>query len=279
MKIILLAACLFAGVSSAFATHYEVFLLAGQSNMDGRGNVHDLVGDLEFYAKPRPAILINYSVGGCRRKQMDSGGFRPLQPGYSCAPGKKVTSFPSETFGPEVSFGAALAEALPHQHLLLIKFDEGGTNLRVDWNPDEKGKLYENFIAFVRKTQRELKERGDTFEIRGMLWHQGESDGSQAKDAYLQMLTGLIARVRSDLGVPDLPFLIGQLYDNGKRDTVISAQKTAAQLIPRTAFVESDGLTTTDKGTHFDAVSQIELGKRFAREMVRVLTEKKDSPR
>lgn len=270
-KLFLAVACVSAcHFTTARAEHYEIFLLAGQSNMDGRGNAEDLKGDLEQYARPDTNILIHFSAGGLHRPLTGSQGFKPLQPGFTGTT-HGIQSPPTGTFGPEVSFGPAIADVLPRKHVLLVKFVEGGTSLAKDWNPNEKGKLYENFIKFVRTTQDMLKARGDSGEIRGMLWHQGESDAREPAGQYQAALTELIARVRGDLGLKELPFVIGQVYDNGKRDNVIADEKATAKAVPHTGFAEADGLKTLDSGTHFDARSQIELGRRFAREMTRLL--------
>ncbi len=272
-----LAAMYSLGIAAvARAEHFEIFLLAGQSNMDGRGAVKDLRGDLAKYAKPNPKIVIHFSAGGLHRPLSVSNGFKPLEPGYSGTPGKKPNGLPGKTFGPEVSFGPAISQALPGKQILLVKFVEGGTSLHVDWNPEEKGKLYENFIKFARKTQDMIKAKGDTCEIRGMLWHQGESDADLPPGQYQIALTEFIARVRGDLGIKDLPFVVGQVYDNGKRANVIAGEKAVAKLVPHTRFASADGLTTSDHGTHFDAKSQIELGKRFAHEMARLLRKQGD---
>jgi hypothetical protein len=116
-----------------------------------------------------------------------------------------------------------------------------------------------------------IKAKGDTCEIRGMIWHQGESDVGMEPGQYQAALTEFISKVRSDLGVKNLPFVIGQVYDNGKRTNIIADQKAAAAAVPKTGFVKADGLTTSDNGTHFDAKSQIELGKRFASELIPLL--------
>lgn len=280
-KLLLVAACSLLGhLTLAQAAHYEVFLLAGQSNMDGRGKVTGLTGELEQYAKPRADILIHFSAGGLHRPHSVSDGFQPLQPGFSggMPSGKAPCPLPAPTFGPEVTFGPAIADSMPGKHVLLVKFAEGGTNLSSDWNPNQKGKLYENFIKFVQETQKMLQAKGDTFEIRGMLWHQGESDAGQPAGQYQAALTELIARVRGDLGLQKLPFLIGQVYDNSLRNNVIADEKAVAQAVPLTAFVDTTGLETFDKGTHFDAKSQIELGKRFAREMTHILQKPATAP-
>ena len=47
-----------------------------------------------------------------------------------------------------------------------------------------------------------------------MIWHQGESDANLTADQYERLLTAFIARVRADLEAPDLPFGVGEVYDN-----------------------------------------------------------------
>jgi iduronate 2-sulfatase len=257
-------------IAATRAEHYEVFLLAGQSNMDGRGAKKDLVGELASYSKPQPDVLIAFAAGGLHRPLTLSNGFVPLEPGYSGTPAQKAGGLPTGTFGPELSFGRTLATALPGKHVALIKYAEGGTNLRADWNPDKKGSLYEKFIAFTRQSLKGLKDRGDTYEIRGMIWHQGESDASLPTDQYQKMLTEFINRVRTDLAINDLPFVIGEVYDNGKRDLVRAAQQTAAKTVAGTYFASAKGLNTFDAGTHFDAASQIKLGQRFAEPLLKL---------
>ena len=242
--------------------------------MDGRGKAADLSGDLARYAAPLPGVLINASINGLRRPLILSKGFEPLQPGFTGTVGPGAVPnppFPSGLFGPELSFGHAMATALPDKHLLLIKYAEGGTNLQKDWNPKQPDKLYQHFIEFVHSSQKTIESQGDTFVIRGLLWHQGESDAGQPIGSYKNSLTAFINSARSDLGVPKLPILIGQEYNNGKRDNIFADQKTIVGTMPETYLVESAGLETWDHGTHFDAKSQIELGKRFAGEMLKHL--------
>jgi len=256
--------------ASAKGVHYVVYLLAGQSNMDGRAAVADLKGPLAPYAKPRPEILIGYSAGGLHRPLRESSGFEPLHPGCSGTPAKAGGPPPTNTFGPELSFGPAIAAALPGQKILLLKVSEGGTSLAVDWNPNDPQKLYARFIHFVEAAQAKLKSDGDEVEIRGLIWMQGESDETLPPGKYQALLTAFIAKVRTDLKMGALPFVIGQVYDNGKRTAVIADQKAVATTVPATAFVDGTGLNTFDHGTHYDAASQIELGRRFAREVLKL---------
>jgi len=254
------------------ADHYEIFLIAGQSNCDGRGSVKDLNGSLAKWAKPQNDVTIAYSCSSLRGPVMTSDGFKPLQPGWSVAPGKnKPTKLPSGTFGPEVAFGRGMADHLSGKKVSLIKFAEGGTSLAKDWNPDVKDRLYTAFLVFTWQSLKDLEDRKHTYTLRGMIWHQGESDASLTAGDYETRLTAFIGRVRKDLKVPELSFGIGEVFDNGKRDSVRAAQKTVAEKVPGTFFVSAEGLKTSDMGTHFDAASQISLGERFAAGMVKSL--------
>jgi hypothetical protein len=249
-----------------------VFVVAGQSNADGRGAAAGLTGPLAKWARPQEDVRIAYSCSSLRGPVLTSGGFQPLRPGWSVAPGKaRPTMLPSNTFGPEVSFGRGMADRLKGKRVRLIKFAEGGTSLAKDWNPAVKDRLYPAFLDFTGKSLKELTAGGHTATVRGMIWHQGESDAELPAAEYERQLTAFIARVRGDLGAPEMPFGIGEVIDNGKRDAVRAAQKATAEKIPGTFFVSAAGLTSHDGGTHFDAASQIALGERFAAGMAKAI--------
>lgn len=267
-----LTAGLHAAESAGKGLPYDIFLLVGQSNMDGRGPVAGLRGELEKFSQPRPEVKICYSIGGLHRPLRLSDGFEPLRPGCSGTPKIAGGTPPTNTFGLEVSFGAAMADALPGHKILLLKVAEGGTSLAADWNPQQPDQLYARFLKYVEAAQTQIREQGGIGHLRGMVWMQGESDSSLRPGKYRELLTAFIAKVRADLATPTLPFVIGQVYDNGKRDNVIAAQKAVAKDVPGTGFASADGLKTIDAGTHFDAASQIALGTSCAKEMLRLIS-------
>ena len=246
----------------ASAANYDVYLLAGQSNMDGRGKVADLSPEQR---RPFANVVIYY-----RNPPIATDGFKPLAPGYSIAPNDKVKTLPSPTFGPEIGFAKAMTKALPDRQFALIKGSKGGTSLSRDWKPGA-GPCYRNFIQTVALARRALASDGSTPTLRGVLWLQGESDSKATAKEYQQMLTAFIARLRADVHQPNLPFLVGEVADNGKRDAVRQAQRAVAQTVLHVGFVPADGLQTSDRGTHFDAASQLTLGERFAAAMLKLL--------
>jgi len=106
-------------------------------------------------------------------------------------------------------------------------------------------------------------------ELKAILWHQGESDsGREAASLYEARLHELISRFRNVADDDNLPFIVGQLgqfkeWSDG-RQLVNTVHENVATHFARTKFVSSDGLTDTGDGTHFDAPSARELGRRYA---------------
>ncbi|HRX78711.1 MAG TPA: sialate O-acetylesterase, partial [Pirellulaceae bacterium] len=244
-----------------------MYLLAGQSNMDGRGLVSELT--------PEQSQQFDDAIIFYRSVPHSSDGWQRLAPGFSVPP-KYTGSLPSPSFGPELAFAREMHDASPRRKLALIKGSKGGTSLRVDWNPgehgepDTQGPRYRDFMETIHLATETLAQRGDTFAIRGLLWHQGESDSKASAAVYQERLETLIARIRQDTGVADLPVVVGEVFDNGKRDSVRAAIRAVGTSTSKLGFVSSAGTSTSDEGTHFDAASQWLMGKRFAEAMRKI---------
>lgn len=261
-----LLVCLFVG--SAQAENFDIYILSGQSNMDGRGNAASLAsplsspqaGQLIYYANPADPTIVGDNTER-------SAGWQTLAPGYSVAPGTRGDALPGSTFGSEVSFVNALRQANPTgNNIAVIKVSRGGTNLRSDWSPT--GFMYQGLVTEVNAAMQALTGSGDTGVIRGMLWHQGESD-SNSLDSYQGRLETLIGDVRTLVGDPLLPFVIGELGQE-KPEAFRTLQQTIADENAGVGFASSLGLGTPD-GTHFDTAGQVVLGERFA-EQIAILT-------
>jgi hypothetical protein len=245
----------------------RVYLLAGQSNMAGAGLVADLPA--EWLLKQSDVQIY---AGG---QVASSGHWEALGPGMGSN---------QSCIGPELSFGHDIAAIADPCNTYLIKHAVGGTNLYDQWHaPDNTypngGVHYQGFISTVRAGLGALLN--DCYEpnIAGMLWMQGESDGNSglaAAQAYKQNLIDLIQSIRSDLGVPNMPFVIGQISNNYgiiQYGTIIQqAQLEVSQEVPNTALViTSDLPIITGEGVvpvHYTAAGQIELGKRFADKLI-----------
>ncbi|WP_442506750.1 sialate O-acetylesterase [Novipirellula sp. SH528] len=251
------------------ADEYDVYLLAGQSNMDGRGKMSELTAQQR---QPFDNAIIFY-----RNLPKSSDGWQPLAPGFSIAPGYKG-EVPSSTFGPELGFATEMLKSNPEHKLALIKGSKGGSSLRRDWNPGvqgepkTQGQRYRDFVETIQLATKALKERGDRYTIRGLLWHQGESDSNLSSDDYEERLLQFVSRIRQDTGVPDLRVVVGEVFDNGKRDNVRAAIRAVGASGPGFGLVTCEGTATWDEGTHFDAASQWLLGQRYATAMQSIQT-------
>ena len=116
-------------------------------------------------------------------------------------------------FGSELTFGRALADNDPSVNIAIIKYTHGGTNLHTQWA--EGGVNYNTFVATVQAGLQGLEAEGDTYEIGGMVWIQGEADiGGANAGNYEANLRDLILRVRRDVfGGPIAGWLCSTLRD------------------------------------------------------------------
>jgi hypothetical protein len=212
----------FAGISYGQSTQKtKVFLLAGQSNMDGRGDASKLSeAEMKLLANASQKIHFIYKGTVGEGNAIQYKGALDFTNPWSFVKQKFRIE---KCFGPELFFGVELVKNYPKQDYLFIKRSQGGTSLYGAWNPNwsfekasffneqDKPKLYQDFIDLVDAELAELHP--DSYEIVGMLWVQGETDsntshGSVAANTYHLNLENLINSVRGHYDIPDLPFLI-----------------------------------------------------------------------
>ena len=233
-----------------------VFLLGGQSNMDGWAYVNGLPPSLQL-----AQLDVDLYWSG-----------RGLWTGLQAS--SSGSAWGVEYFGPEVLFGRTLADALPERQISLIKHAVGGTDLAECWYPGEErgdpsaGACYQGFVQTVDAGLAELDAQGVDYEIGGMVWMQGESDAYQQgfSQAYQANMTRFIERVRQDVQTPEMPFAMGQIdcVNCPYRDTVRSAQSEVAAASDTVFMVPTDDLPQNLDSLHFDASGQRTLGRRLA---------------
>jgi acetyl esterase/lipase len=167
---------------------FRVFVLMGQSNMQGAGRANELKPP---YTEKHDRIRI-------------------------WANGRWEYFVPSQRFGPGVSFAHQLAEFWPEDQIGIIKVAVGGTGIcgfEKDWAYDraqltfdgKKGPLYQDLMNAVAEAKRISQP-----EFCGFFWKQGAADGTKKElaTAYYDRLKQLISDLRTDLGTPDLPVFI-----------------------------------------------------------------------
>jgi len=230
----------------ATSSELQLFLLAGQSNMAGRGQVE------------AQDSIVNPRVLKLDKSLTWVPAVDPLHWDKPALVG----------VGPGRSFGLALAARDTTARIGLIPAAVGGSPIS-SWEPGALDTAtgthpYDEALARLRIARQSGK-------LRGILWHQGESDATPALSAlYAGRLRALIARFRADAGDPNLPFIIGELGKfDGKPWTpdvarIDSVHRAIAASVPNVAYVSSDGLVDKGDTLHFDAASQRKFGERYA---------------
>ena len=247
--------------------HRDVFLIAGQSNADGRGLKAELTGNLASYAGQQSGVMIHYT--NTAYTNSDKSRYRTwttLEPGFSVS-GSGVLPTSTNTFGVEIGASKVLTTHYPNP--AFIKVARGGTVLGVpgtDWYPasldsPDAGPLYKALIESTQLALAELDAAGDSYTVHALFWHQGEGDGSRTAE-YGGLLTTLIESVRRDLGLPNLRFLVGELAPLKPQD-FRDVQWQIARSMTNAGFISSRGLTTSDEVTHFDTASMVTFGRRL----------------
>jgi hypothetical protein len=286
-------------VSAALASAAtKVFVLAGQSNMAGEGGYTDYMADgMDPWTLPpyndadapcpapynQPLDAVNFwnylpetLSGGYGHNPGIGNGWIPLQNGYGSR---------TDTFGPELSFGAKIHEMYPNDEIYIVKFAIGGTNLGYQWNPANKNlntkdangnyvSLYRRLTDRVNAAMNQLVASGKNPTVAGMCWMQGEDDSTNGTyaAAYADNLTSLVTSARADfLNASNMRFVVGRITtmtvpywsDPYTCNLVRSAQQTIAQRVPNSAAFNTDDLQWAIHG-HYGTQGQIDLGLRYA---------------
>lgn len=243
-------------VFAAGADTVKVFILAGQSNMEGKAP-NKL---LDFQAAaPATRDLFKHLRKGDQWVVRDDAFIKflnrkgPLTIGYGS---------PNST-GAELEFGTMMADHFD-EPVLLIKTAWGGHSLvekfrspsagypndeilnkqlvqaqdKVKKNNEEKkkddplptmndikkgyGVSYRDMLAEVQQTRGNYETlfpelKGKKLELAGFVWFQGWNDMYGGQDEYSSNIKHFIKDVRKDLEAPNLPFVIAAMGQNGSK--------------------------------------------------------------
>jgi len=249
-----------AGAAAETAT-VQVFLLAGQSNMEGQGVVsmehpkyynggkgnlvwsmeHSVSRELMRHLRDaegnwavRDDVQISFKSKGRVRKG-------PLTVGYTGYGG-------SSHLGPELEFGHVMGD-LFDEPVLLIKTAWGGKSLHVDFRPPssggEVGPFYTQMIQEVRDALAALGDR--PYRLRGFVWMQGWNDmcDKKAIPEYADNLVNLINDLRAEFKTLALPVVVGELGNGGpakpgsNMQRFRDAQRAGTARVEHALFVET----------------------------------------
>jgi len=281
----------------------KIFILAGQSNMEGQGVIkmdparNEGKGTLEFLVKD-PATsdrfkhLVDAKGAWVVRNDVwiwyldRKGG---LTVGYGAKAG---------LIGPELQFGNLMGDYFENQ-VLLIKLAWGGKSLAKDFRPPssggEVGPFYAEIVKQTKEVLANLKANfpdydGRGYELAGFGWHQGWNDGCSPVQAaeYEKNMANFIRDIRKDLGAKDLPFVIansgfgGREQKINRRLQVINAQiavagyeefKKTVACVETRDFFRPPELSPTRQGYHWNgnAETYFLIGDGMGKAMVEIL--------
>jgi len=216
------------------------FLMLGQSNMAGRGFIHEV------------SPIYNERI-----QMLRNGKWQMMT---------EPINYDRPVSG--ISLAGSFADAWCHQNqediIGLIPCAEGGSSLD-EWAVDE---------VLFRHAITEAKFVMQSSELTGILWHQGESDSVNGNyKVYYKKLLLIIEALRKELNAPDIPIIIGGLGDFlgkegfGKSCTEYNLINQELQKFAfeqdNCYFVTASGLTSNPDGIHIDAISQRKFGLRY----------------
>lgn len=226
-----------------------VFILAGQSNMAGRGKVEpsDTI--------PDPRILSINKNGELILAKEPLHFYEPRMGGLDCG----------------LSFAKALLPAVPDSVSLLILPTAVGGSAIGQWIHDETFRdvpLLSNF-----KEKAAIGKQYGT--IKGILWHQGENDAIKPETiaVHQQQLKKLFKIFRKEVGNRKLPVFLGELGSFSANDE--NWQKINAQIQKFVAndrhayLIKTADLNHNGDRIHFDSEGQRRMGERFAQAFIR----------
>ena len=250
-------------IDKAQGSPLKVYILAGQSNMQGKSQVstiprmalspetkqlHDAMMDENGEPKDVPGVSIVYFTGG--RGVPDSMRHGLLKAGRF------------KSIGPEMGFGVTM-DKQSADPILIIKVAWGGKSLRGDFRPPSAERLpiklprkakswsKDEVEAFTTKAQAKQGEyyrrmmkhikgvlsdpakfcpsynpkRG--YKICGFAWFQGFNDIGGGQGYYGGLLATFIRDVRKDLKTPKMPFAIGVIGLGGPNNEKLAAFQKA----------------------------------------------------
>lgn len=226
--------------------NFYLFILAGQSNMAGRGFVQpqDTIASTQV-------LTLNAANEWVYAKE-PLHYYEPGRTGLDCGLsfGKELASL----YGKKITIG-------------LIPCAIGGSSIE-QWLGDSTYRnvpLYSNLL----KKARSAAAYGT---IKGILWHQGETNANAANyKNYKEKLERFFTRLRNDLDTPALPVYAGQLalflsrVTNPFADSVNKDLHALSAGMKNMFVINTADLTPKTDSIHFDSRSQRIMGKRFAR--------------
>ena len=272
--------------SAAPNPNFHIYIAYGQSNMAGNG---DIVPSEDQAQAPKNFIMLASHTANA--KDRSGSTTQSIKEGeWAAAIPPMFHAF--ENLSPADYFGRAMVDSLPGVTVGIIPVAIGAVSIRAfdkdqyqayfngdgkdikswGWINDYGGNPPGRILELAKKA----KEVGV---IKGFIFHQGESDGTDANwrktvyKTYKDIIDAL------DLDENEVPFVAGELLQEGN-NCCGSKNGGIAQLkdnFKKFGLASSKGLQGNGKDPyHFGRAGVIELGRRYCSEMLKLIDKKID---
>lgn len=228
-----------------------VFVLAGQSNMAGRG----FVEPQDTITNSR--IITIDKTGNWIEAKEPLHFYEPQMTGLDCG----------------LSFANELLNHIPDSvSIVLIPCAVGGSSIQ-QWIGDSLHRDVRLLSNFKEKVDL-VKQKGV---IKGILWHQGESNAGEV-ELHSNRLELLFCKFRSYIEDCSLPIVMGKLGSyakpvekQAKWNQLNHVLDSFVEQHNNVFIIETSDFTSKGDDVHFDSKSQRMMGKRFARKYQNIL--------
>jgi Carbohydrate binding module (family 6)./Domain of unknown function (DUF303). len=259
--------------------NFHIYIAYGQSNMAGNG---DIVPSEDQATDPKNFIMLaSHNANASQRSGKTTQSIKAGE--WAAAIPPMFHAF--ENLSPADYFGRAMVDSLPGVTVGMIPVAIGGVSIRA-YLPDQYQAYFNgdgssfkgwandyggNPMARILELGKKAKEVGV---IKGILFHQGESDGTD--DNWRNNVYKTYKIIIDELGLDEneVPFVAGELLQEGN-NCCGSKNGGIAQLkskFKKFGLASSKGLQGNGRDPyHFGRAGVIELGKRYCSEMLKLI--------
>lgn len=251
-------------INAAPDPNFHIYLLFGQSNMAGGGNTAGLnQQDCDTTSRAKvlafcdcPNLQLCPNTGGRTKDKW----YTAVPPLHICSegvsPGDYFAKTMLDSIHEDISIGL-IPCALSGQSINVFKKGTSGIAIP-NWAHPTLGSssAYEWMLNRCKIAQ-------ESGVIKGILFHQGESDNGQS--TWINTTKTIFDNLKNDLTLDDnIPVVVGELVQDGAccsgHNTLVNQ---LASEYPHCAVASSNGLKRKDQ-YHFNIEGMREMGKRFA---------------
>jgi hypothetical protein len=249
------------GIPEKFLGKLSLVILAGQSNMSGRG-------DLPAEHSAHPGIFMfgnDYRWKSARE---------PVDAAYGQV--DLISEDRDAGFGPALAFATSVLKRKPELAIGLIPCAKGSSSIK-EWQRDlSENTLYGSCLKRVRAAT-------TMGTVAGMLFFQGETDAldperfpkwSPSAPSYREKFVTFVNDFRKDISPNTMPFVFAQLGTNNATGDYINWEilkdQQKSTTLPCAAMITTDDLALAD-AVHFTTESYRSIGQRYAEAFLQLM--------